>query len=229
VGAESDPASVHDDAVIRPLSNPISPEGGIAVLRGNLCPDGAVIKQSAASPELLHHRGRAVVFESRRDLMARIDDPDLEVDADSVLVLKQAGPRGGPGMPEWGRLPIPAKLVAQGVTDMVRISDARMSGTGFGTCVLHIAPESAIGGPLALVKDGDEIELDVPNRSLEVLVPAAELGARRLLWVPPTPEFTRGYGWLHLQHVLQAPDGADLDFVGGKPGEDVRAYEPVGF
>ncbi len=161
--------------------------------------------------------------------MARIDDPDLKVDADSVLVLKLAGPRGGPGMPEWGRLPIPAKLAAQGVTDMVRISDARMSGTGFGTCVLHIAPESAIGGSLALVRDGDEIELDVPNRRLELLVSQAELDARRSAWVPPTPEFTRGYGWLHLQHVLQAPDGADLDFVTGKPGESVRAYGPVGF
>jgi dihydroxy-acid dehydratase len=229
VGASEDPGPVHDDAVIRPLGDPISPEGGIAVLRGNLCPDGAVIKQSAASPALLRHRGRAVVFEDRRDLMARIDDPDLNVDADSVLVLKLAGPRGGPGMPEWGRLPIPAKLAAQGVTDMVRISDARMSGTGFGTCVLHVAPESAIGGPLALVRDGDEIELDVPNRRLELLVSPAELDARRSDWVPPTPAFESGYGWLHLQHVLQAPDGADLDFVASKPGERIRAYEPAGF
>jgi dihydroxyacid dehydratase/phosphogluconate dehydratase len=220
---------VHDDAVIRPLGDPLSTEGGIAVLRGNICPDGAVIKQSAASPELLRHRGRAVVFEDRRDLMARIDDPALDVDADSVLVLKLAGPRGGPGMPEWGRLPIPAKLAAQGVTDMVRISDARMSGTGFGTCVLHIAPESAIGGPLAMVRNGDEIELDVPKRRLEVLVSDAELDARRSEWVPPTPAFESGYGWLHLQHVLQAPDGADLDFVASKPGERIRAYEPVGF
>ncbi len=229
IGAQQDPAAVHDEAVIRPLSYPISPEGGIAVLRGNICPDGAVIKQSAASPGLLRHRGRAVVFECRRDLMARIDDPDLDVDADSVLVLKLAGPRGGPGMPEWGRLPIPAKLAAHGVTDMIRISDARMSGTGFGTCVLHIAPESAIGGPLALIRDGDEIELDVPNRRLELLVSQDELDTRRSGWVATAPEFTRGYGWLHLEHVLQAPKGADLDFVAGEPGEQLRAYEPVGF
>ena len=218
-----------DDAVIRPLSDPIWPQGGIAVLSGNLCPDGALIKQSAASPALLRHIGRAVVFTDRLDLLRRIDDPALDVDEDSVLVLLGAGPKGGPGMPEWGRLPIPRKLTERGVTDLVRISDARMSGTAFGTCVLHVAPESAVGGPLALVRDGDLIELDVERRRLDLRVTAEELADRRSHWRPPDPKFTRGYGRMFLDHVLQAPDGADLDFLENGPGVDLAPYRPVGF
>ena len=168
--------------MIVPLDRPLGQEGGTVILRGNLCPDGAVLKQTAASPHLLRHRGRAVVFESKHDLMARVNDPDLDVDETRVLVQKLGGPRGGPGMPEWGQLPIPEKLLRQGVKDMVRVSDARMSGTSYGTCVLHVAPESAVGGPLALVRDGDEIELDVPGRRLVLHVPDEELARRRARW-----------------------------------------------
>src|SRR5207244_3440793 len=188
-------------------------EGGTAILRGNLAPNGAVCKQSAASPELLQHRGRAVVFRSMDDLAARVDDPDLDVTERDVLALQNAGVVGGPGMPEVGNLPIPKKLLQRGVRDMVRISDARMSGTAFGTIVLHVAPEAAVGGPLALVRDGDEIELDVPGRRLALHVPDAELARRRAEWRPPAPAYTRGYGWLYLQHVLQADQGCDFDFL----------------
>ena len=202
--------------VIRPLAMPIAPEGGTVILTGNLCPDGAVLKQSAASSHLLTHRGRAVVFEDHDDLHARIDDPALPVDERSVLVLKRVGPRGAPGMPEWGAAPIPARLLKAGVRDMVRISDARMSGTSYGTVVLHVSPEAAVGGPLALVRDGDEIELDVPNRRLTLRVPDEELARRRAAWTPRPPHYERGYGRLFLEHVLQAHQGVDFDFLVGK-------------
>ncbi len=199
--------------VIRPLDRPLAPEGGTAILYGSLAPDGAVIKQSAASARLLEHRGRALVFSSYDELKARIDDPALEVDENTVLVLQNAGPRGGPGMPEWGHLPIPAKLLKKGVDDMVRISDARMSGTSFGTDVLHVSPEAAVGGPLALVRTGDEISLDVSARRLDLCVPEEELSRRRAAWRPPAPHYTRGYGKLFLEHVTQAHLGCDFDFL----------------
>src|SRR5216110_2492855 len=205
-----------NEDVIRPLAMPLAPEGGTVILSGNLCPDGAVLKQSAASPHLLTHRGRAVVFESHDDLARRIDDPSLPVDETSVLVLKHVGPKGAPGMPEWGAAPIPTRLLQRGVKDMVRISDARMSGTSYGTVVLHVAPEAAIGGPLALVRDGDEIELDVPNRTLTLRVNDEELARRRAAWTPRPPRLTRGYGRLFLDHVLQANEGCDFDFLRGR-------------
>jgi dihydroxy-acid dehydratase len=214
-------AECYDPDVIRPLSMPLASEGGTVILFGNLCPDGAVLKQSAASAELLTHRGRAVVFDDQLDLERRIDDPSIPVEASSVLVLKQAGPKGGPGMPEAGAAPIPARLLKAGVKDMVRISDARMSGTSYGTVVLHVAPESAVGGPLALVKDGDEIELDVPRRRLSLLVPEDELARRRAAWRPQPDGVTSGYLRLFLDHVLQANDGVDFDFLrGARPVRD---------
>jgi L-arabonate dehydrase len=219
-------AACYNEDVIRPLAMPIAREGGTVILRGNLCPDGAVLKQSAASPHLLTHRGRAVVFEDHADLHRRLDDPSLPIDETSVLVLKQVGPRGAPGMPEWGAAPIPTRLLRQGVKDMVRISDARMSGTSYGTVVLHVAPESAVGGPLALVKDGDEIELDVPNRRLTLRVGDEELARRRAAWRPRPPHFTRGYGRMFLDHVLQADEGCDFDFLRG--GTPVRAEDTAG-
>jgi dihydroxy-acid dehydratase len=221
-------ARILDPEVIRTIARPLAPDGGTVVLFGSLCPDGAVLKRSAASPALLRHRGRAVVFRDKLDLASRIDDPDLEVDADSILVQLSGGPKGGPGMPEWGQLPIPAKLLAAGVTDMVRISDARMSGTSFGTCVLHVAPESAVGGPLALVRDGDEIELDVDRRTLSLLVDEAELEQRRAAWTPPAAAFTRGYGRIYLEHVLQANEGADFDILAGGAGVDLEPYRSPG-
>jgi dihydroxy-acid dehydratase len=215
-----------DDRVIRIRSNPLDEGGSLAVLRGNLCPDGAVIKISAADPRLLSHEGTAIVFEDIHDLADRIDDPDLEVDADSVLVLRNAGPVGGPGMPEWGHLPIPAKLLKQGVTDLLRISDARMSGTSYGAVVLHVAPESAVGGPLALVQTGDRIKLDVAARTLDMLVPSAELARRRLAWTPPRRKDERGYRSLYEEHVLQANEGCDFDFLRGSSAvvTDVVTY-----
>jgi dihydroxy-acid dehydratase len=209
-------AKCYNEDVIRPLSMPLAPEGGTVILFGNLCPDGAVLKQSAASPHLLTHRGRAVVFEDHADLHKRIDDERVAIDENSVLVLKHVGPRGAPGMPEWGAAPIPARLLKRGVKDMVRISDARMSGTSYGTVVLHVAPESAIGGPLALVRDGDEIELDVPRRSLTLKVSDTELASRRAAWKARPPHYTRGYGRLFLDHVLQANDGCDFDYLKGR-------------
>ena len=206
-------AKVWEDDVIRPLDRPVSTGSPIAVLRGNLAPEGAVIKASAADPRLAKHRGRAVVFRNHADMSARIDDPALPVDADSVLVLQDAGPVGGPGMPEWGALPIPKKLLAQGVRDMVRVSDARMSGTHYGTCVLHVAPESRVGGPLALVRDGDMIELDVAARRLHLDVSAAELDRRRAAWTPPPKRYARSYGMLVERHIGQAHEGADFDFL----------------
>jgi L-arabonate dehydrase len=207
--------------VIRPFDRPLKEHAGIAVLRGNLAPNGAVIKPSAATPALLQHEGRAVVFESIEDFKARIDDPDLDVDASCVLVLKGAGPRGYPGMPETGNLPLPPKLLAQGVTDMVRISDARMSGTAYGTVVLHTSPEAAAGGTLALVRNGDMIRLDVANRGLHLLVDDAELARRRAAWRPQPNAFSRGYARLYTEHVLGAERGADFDFLVGGSGSAV--------
>jgi dihydroxy-acid dehydratase len=207
--------------VIRTFEAPLKERAGIAVLRGNLAPDGAVIKPSAATPALLTHRGRAVVFETIEDFKARIDDPDLDVDETCVLVLKGAGPRGYPGMPETGNLPLPPKLLAKGVTDMVRISDARMSGTAYGTVVLHTSPESAVGGPLALVREGDQIELDVPQRRVSLLVDDAELARRRAAWQPPAQMYDRGYARMYVEHVLGADRGADLDFLVGHSGAAV--------
>jgi L-arabonate dehydrase len=208
--------------VIRSFDNPIVPEGGIAVLRGNLAPDGAVLKPSAASPHLLRHRGRAVVFESIEHYKERIVDPDLDVDADCVLVLKNCGPKGYPGMAEVGNMGLPPKLLKAGVTDMVRISDARMSGTAYGTVVLHVAPEAAVCGPLALVRDGDMIELDVPGRRLHLDVPEDELARRRAQWKPPgVPGADGGYVKLYVEHVQQADRGADFDFLVGRRGTTV--------
>jgi len=204
---------VHLDDVIRSRAAPLVACDGLAVLRGNLAPDGAVIKPAAMEERLQKHCGPAVVFADYNDMAARIDDPQLPVSADSVLVLQSAGPQGAPGMPEWGQLPIPKKLLAQGVRDMVRISDARMSGTSYGACVLHVAPESHVGGPLALVKDGDLIELDVPARRLELKVEAAELARRRAAWTRPPEHYSRGFGALYLKHVRQANEGCDFDFL----------------
>ncbi len=208
-------AVVCNDEVIAPRNRPVGPEGGVAVLRGNLAPNGAVIKHTAAERRLLHHAGPAVVFKNYNDLEARIDDPALPVTADSVLVLQDAGPLGAPGMPEWGMLPIPKKLLAQGVRDMVRISDARMSGTSYGTCVLHVAPESFVGGPLAFVRDGDIIELNVAERRLTLRVPDDELARRRAEWVPREIQYPRGFGRMYAQHVTQADRGCDFDFLEG--------------
>ena len=202
--------------IIRSLDNPLGAEGGLSILRGNLAPDGAVIKHAAASPQLCQHRGPALVFDDVADLKARIHDPALDVGPAHVLVLRNSGPIGGPGMPEVGNLPIPQKLLRQGIRDMVRISDARMSGTSYGTIALHIAPEAAIGGPLALVKDGDEIELDVEARRLHLHVSEAELSRRRAGWRAPEPAYTRGYGRLFLEHVNQAPLGCDFGFLRGR-------------
>jgi len=208
-------AEVLDDETIRPLDRPVSERPALAVLRGNLAPDGAVIKPSAADPRLMHHRGRAIVFDSQPQMLAAMADEALDCDEDSVLVLRNAGPVGAPGMPEWGALPIPRKLLARGVRDLVRISDARMSGTHYGSCVLHVSPESAIGGPLALVRTGDEIELDVQARRLQLCVDDAELARRRADWRPPPQAYERGWTRLYQQHVRQAHEGCDLDFLEG--------------
>ena len=199
-----------------PTPEPLDEGGSLVVLRGNLCPDGAVMKISAADRRLLDHEGRAIVFDDIHDLAARIDDPELEVDADTVMVLRNAGPVGAPGMPEWGHMPIPAKLLRDGVTDLLRISDARMSGTSYGAVVLHVAPESAVGGPLALVQTGDRIRLDVASRTLDVLIDDAELERRRASWTPPPRKDQRGYRQLYEDHVLQANEGCDLDFLRGR-------------
>ncbi|MBA2667209.1 MAG: dihydroxy-acid dehydratase [Trueperaceae bacterium] len=204
-----------DEAVIRPRARALRDDGGTVVLRGNLAPDGCVLKTSAASPSLLRHRGRAVVFSDYADLEARIDDEQLDVDEGSVLVLQHAGPLGGPGMPEWGQLPIPKKLLRQGVRDMVRISDARMSGTSYGTCVLHVSPESFLGGPLALARNGDVIELDADDRRLHLDVHDDELARRRQEWLPPSQRYARGYLALYAAHVTQAHEGCDFSFLRG--------------
>ena len=214
-------AANYNEKVITRLARPFKPQGGIAVLRGNLAPSGAVLKPSAATPKLMRHKGRAVVFEDIDDLNRRIDDPKLEVDATSVLVLKNCGPKGYPGFPEVGNFALPAKLLKQGVTDMVRISDARMSGTAYGTVVLHTAPEAAAGGPLALVRNGDLIELDVARRKLELHVSDEELTLRRKSWKPPPPHADRGWVKLYCDSVLQADRGVDLDFLVGHSGAKV--------
>lgn len=223
VGENIARAGCYNREVIKTFSEPLRPQGGTVALRGNLAPNGAVIKQSAASPHLLKHQGRAVVFENGEDMAERVDDPKLEVDENSVLVLKNAGPKGAPGMPEWGHLPIPAKLLKAGVKDMVRLSDARISGTSFGTIVVHIAPEAAVGGPLAVVKNGDLIDLDVEARRLELLIPEAELKARLATWKPAEPHYQRGYGKLFLDHILQADQGCDFDFLRGRTARDAGA------
>jgi dihydroxy-acid dehydratase len=208
-------AKTYQDDVIRSPATALVESGTLAILHGNMCPDGAVIKPAAAEAHLLVHTGRAVVFADYNDMAARIDAPDLDVDKDSVIVLKHAGPLGAPGMPEWGQLPIPKKLLKEGVRDMVRISDARMSGTSYGACVLHVAPESFAGGPLALVQDGDRISLDVPRRRLDLLVDDAELMRRKRLWKRPERKFQRGYGALFESHITQANLGCDFDFLEG--------------
>ena len=207
--------------VIRPATDAFKPNSGIAVLQGNLCPNGAVLKPSAATPKLMKHRGRAVVFQNIEDFNTRIDSPDLDVDETSVLVLKNCGPRGYPGMPEVGNMPLPPKILKKGITDMVRISDARMSGTAYGTVVLHISPEAAAGGTLAVVENGDVIELDVDARRLQLNVPDSEIERRRKLWKPVPPVFERGYYKLYYDHVMQADRGADLDFLPGASGAAV--------
>ncbi len=206
-------AQVHNDDVIRPLSNPVYPQGALALLRGNLAPDGCVIKPSACAPHLLQHEGRAIVFDSYPEMKALIDDETCDITADDVMVFRYAGPQGGPGMPEWGMLPIPKKLVKAGVRDMLRISDARMSGTSYGACILHVAPEAHIGGPLALVQTGDRIKVDVPGRRIDLLVDDAELARRKSEWAPPEPKYHRGYGWMFARHIGQANEGCDFDFL----------------
>jgi len=206
-------AKNYNDNVIRGRSNPLIERDGLAVLHGNLAPGGAVIKPPAMEPRLLRHTGPAIVFLDYNDMAARIDDPSLEVTANSVLVLQNAGPVGAPGMPEWGQLPIPEKLLRAGIRDMVRVSDARMSGTSYGACVLHVTPESFVGGPLAMVRDGDLIQLDVPARKLNLLISGEEMARRNAGWIPPKPKFARGYGMLNQLHVMQADTGCDFDFL----------------
>jgi len=208
-------AEIYNPDVIRSLDNPVLESGGLAILYGNLAPNGAVIKASAAEPRLLRHAGRAIVFDSFDEMNARMDDPALDVDASSVLVLRNVGPRGAPGMPEWGNLPIPQKVLKTGVRDMVRISDARMSGTSYGACVLHVAPESFVGGPLALLKEGDVVELDVPGRQLNMRVSEEELTQRQAAWKPKAGIYPRGYGKLFMEHIKQANEGCDFDFLEG--------------
>jgi dihydroxy-acid dehydratase len=217
-------AEVHHEDVIRPLERPIYAEGALAVLRGNLAPDGVVIKPSACAPRLLQHTGRALVFDDYPSLKAATDDPELDVTADDILVLRNAGPQGA-GMPEWGMLPIPVKLVRQGVRDMLRLSDARMSGTSYGGCLLHCAPEAFVGGPLALVRTGDRITVDVPARRIHLEVDDQELAARRAAWTPPPPRYERGYGWIYARHVRQADQGCDFDFL--ETGFGAPVPEPV--
>ncbi|GAA3067485.1 L-arabinonate dehydratase [Rhizobium viscosum] len=206
-------AEVYNDDVIRPLSNPIYHEGSLAVLRGNLAPNGCVIKPSACEERLRVHQGPALVFDSYPEMKKAVEDENLDVTADHILVLRNAGPKGGPGMPEWGMLPIPKKLIKQGIRDMLRISDSRMSGTSYGACILHVAPESHVGGPLALVRTGDIIRVDVPNRSIDMLVDEETLAKRRAEWVAPADKFERGYGWMFSQHITQADEGCDFDFL----------------
>ena len=214
-------AEVYNDDVIRDVSNPIYAEGALAVLKGSLAPDGCVIKPSACEPRLLQHSGPALVFDNYAEMKANIDRDDLDVDENTVLVLRNAGPKGGPGMPEWGMLPIPKKLLKKGFRDMLRISDARMSGTSYGACVLHVAPESYVGGPLALVKTGDIIAVDVPGRRIDLQVDTAELEKRRNAWKPLPPRYERGYGWMFTNHILQADQGCDFDFLETSHGTPV--------
>ena len=227
LGENIEGARVYNDDVIRTVENPIYAEGALAVLRGNLAPDGCVIKPSACDPRFLKHTGPALVFDDYPSMKKAIDDPNLDVTADHVLILRNAGPQGGPGMPEWGMLPIPTKLVKQGVRDMVRLSDARMSGTSYGACILHVSPESYIGGPLALVRSGDMISLDVDARTINLDVPEAELAKRRSEWKAPEPRYERGYGWMFTRHIRQANEGCDFDFL--ETGFGAPVSEPVIF
>jgi dihydroxyacid dehydratase/phosphogluconate dehydratase len=227
MGAIAEAGQVYDDDVIRPLNDPIYAEGATAILRGNLAPNGCVMKPAASEQRFLKHTGPAIAFESYAEMKKEIDRDDLDVTPDHVIVLKNAGPQGGPGMPEWGMLPIPKKLVKAGVRDMLRISDARMSGTSYGACILHVAPEAYVGGPLALVRTGDMITVDVPARSIRLEVSDAELGSRRAAWTPPPPRYERGFGWLSAQHIRQADEGCDFDFLEtsfGKAVEEPAIY-----
>lgn len=216
-------AKVYNDDVIRPVTKPLVESDGLAVLYGNIAPKGAVIKPAAMEQHLRKHTGRAVVFKDYNDMSARIDSPDLDVDKDSVIVLQSAGPQGAPGMPEWGQLPIPQKLLKEGVRDMLRISDARMSGTSYGACVLHITPESHVGGPLALVRDGDMIAIDIDARGINMMVSDEEIAKRKAAWIKPIPKFTRGYGVLYLKHIQQADTGCDFDFLEPGYADDASA------
>ena len=213
LGATLEGAEVYNSDVIRPLSNPIYHEGSLAVLKGNLAPDGCVVKPSACEERLRVHEGPALVFDSYPEMKAAIDDEDLDVTPDHVLILRNAGPKGGPGMPEWGMLPIPKKILKQGCRDMLRISDARMSGTSYGACILHVAPESHVGGPLSLVRTGDIIRVDVPNRTIDMLVDEVTLAKRRAEWTRPADRYERGYGWMFSKHIKQANEGCDFDFL----------------
>jgi dihydroxy-acid dehydratase len=215
IGENIDGAQVHLPDVIHSLNDPVYAEGATAVLKGNLAPQGCVMKPAAADKRFLKHRGKAIAFEDYNHMMREIERDDLDVTPDHVLVLKNAGPKGGPGMPEWGMLPIPKRLLAQGVRDMVRISDARMSGTSYGACILHVAPESFVGGPLALVQTGDEIEIDVDQRRIHLHVSDQELARRKAAWTPPPPRYLRGYGAMFSEHIGQADQGCDFDFLQG--------------
>lgn len=215
VGENINNAEVHDADVIRNIENPLFPSGGLVILRGNLAPNGAVIKAPAAERRLLKHGGPAIIFDSYDEMNKRIDAPDLKADENSVLVLRNAGPKGAPGMPEWGNLPIPQKLLKAGVRDMLRISDARMSGTNYGACVLHVSPESFVGGPLALLREGDIVELDVPRHQVNMHVSDEEIARRRASWRPKQDSYPRGYGKLYMQHIKQADEGCDFDFLEG--------------
>jgi dihydroxy-acid dehydratase len=220
-------AAVYNDDVIRPLDKPIYNEGALAVLKGNLAPDGCVIKPSACDPRLLQHSGPALVFDDYASMLMAVDDENLDVTGDHVLVLRNAGPQGGPGMPEWGMLPLPKRVLKQGVRDMLRLSDARMSGTSYGACVLHVAPEAFVGGPLALVRNGDRISVDVAGRSINLDISAEELARRRAAWKPPAPRYERGYGWMFSKHIRQANEGCDFDFLESQFGRS--APEPAIF
>ena len=224
LGQNIEGAEVYNDDVIRPLTNPVYKEGSLAVLRGNLCPDGAVIKPAACDPKYHVHEGPALVFDSYPEMKKAVDDENLDVTPDHVMVLRNAGPLGGPGFPEWGMLPIPKALIKKGHRDMLRISDARMSGTSYGACVLHVAPESFIGGPLALLKNGDIVRLDLPNRRLDMLVDETEMARRKAAWVAPEPRYQRGWGYLFSKHVTQADKGCDFDFL--ERGFGAAAGEP---
>jgi dihydroxy-acid dehydratase len=226
LGENVEGAKVFNDDVIRSLANPVVPADGLAVLKGNLAPGGAVIKPAAMEARFRQHEGPAVVFKDYNDMAARIDDESLPVTKDSVIVLQSAGPQGAPGMPEWGQLPIPKKLLKEGVRDMLRISDARMSGTSYGACVLHVTPESHVGGPLALVRDGDVIRMDVDARRIDMLVSDEELARRQASWTQPAPKFTRGYGVLYLKHIQQADTGCDVDFLETEKAQVATAGDP---
>jgi dihydroxy-acid dehydratase len=220
-------AECFDRNVIGSLTKPVFPSGALVVLKGNLVPSGAILKASAANQRLMNHSGPAVVFDDYHDMLARVDSEDLNVTPDSVLVMRNTGPRGVPGMPEWGEIPVPVKLLRQGVRDVVRISDSRMSGTSFGTVVLHAAPEAAIGGPLAIVKDGDQIKLSVAERRLDLLIPEQEMRERLARWSPRRSEHLRGFPRLYIDHVLQADQGCDFDFLRPSSPEEVRFVPPI--